>query len=399
MIPECQHGYVEGRSTATNLMSFVTCVKNRIEKKHQVDAIYIDFAKAFDKVPHTLTIAKLRKMGLPEWIIAWLESYLTERFAFVKVHGYESARFTIPSGVPQGSHLGPLLFVLFIADLCDLIQSEKLFYADDLKIFKTILSQMDCCVIQRDLDTIRNWCSANGMDTNAEKCKVISFTRSRAPIQQSYSIGVHELDRVTSVKDLGVVVDNKVTFNEHIATTTAKAFSLLGFLRRITKSFQDVYALKSIYCTVVRSVLEYAVQVWSPYHQVQSNRVERVQKSFLRYALRRLPWNDSIRLPPYEHRCMLIGLDTLASRRILLQRVFCFDLLTGNIDCGDLLQQLNIHVPNRRLRHPTFLYIPTHRTLYGHHNPLHSCCRYFNDVYDKFDFNITKMTFKNRLIH
>lgn len=396
-IPEVQHGFVKGRSTTTNLMSFVTSVKMKMQKNRQVDAIYVDFAKAFDKVPHLLTVAKLRKMGLPEWITIWLHSYLTDRLAFVKVHGCESDRFDIPSGVPQGSHLGPLLFVLFIADLSPLIQSQKLFYADDLKIYRAILTRMDCCILQRDLDNITKWCRANGMEVNAGKCKSMSFTRSRTLMHQCYLIDSHELDCVTTMKDLGIIVDSKLKFNEHISTTTAKAFSLLGFLRRITKSFHDVYAMKAVYCAVVRSVLEYAVQVWAPYSQVQCSRVERVQRSFVRYALRRLPWNDAVRLPPYENRCMLMQLETLASRRIMLQRLFCFDLLAGNIDCGELLFQLNIHAPTRRLRNHALFYLPTHRTLYGHFNPLHFCCRLFNEVSDNFDFNITKTTFKNRI--
>lgn len=334
-------------------------------------------------------------MGLPEWATSWLRSYLTARWAFVKIDGIKSSRFRIPSGVPQGSHLGPLLFILFTADLCGLIQSEKLFFADDLKIFRAILSRIDCCIIQRDLDTIVKWCHANGMEVNADKCKCISFSRSRSPMQQNYEMASQTLERVSSIKDLGVIVDSRMNFNEHIATTTAKAFSLLGFVRRITKSFRDVYAMKSIYCAVVRSVLEYAVQVWAPYHQVQADRIERVQRSFVRYVLRQLPWNDPIRLPPYDHRCRLIGLDTLASRRVMAQRIFCFDLLTGIIDCANLLRQMNFHAPVRHLRQNTLFHLPTHRTLYDHNNPLHSCCRYFNEVHDMFDFNRTKTIFKS----
>lgn len=392
-----QHGFVKHRSTTTNLVSFVTSVRNCMEKNGQVDAIYVDFAKAFDKVPHLLAVEKLRKMGLPEWVTTWIHSYLTTRLAFVKVHGYSSKRFGIPSGVPQGSHLGPLLFILFINDLAALISSEKLLYADDLKIFRNILSHLDCCALQRDLDTLLRWCQINRMDVNVTKCNVIAFTRSRTPILSDYSIGLHKLSSVNTIKDLGVVMDSKANFNEHIAITTSKAFSLLGFLRRVTKSFYDVYALKTLYCAIVRSVLEYAVQVWAPYHQVQVHRIERVQRSFVRYALRRLPWNDPIRLPSYESRCMLIGLSTLSSRRTLLQRMFCFDLITNRIDCEDLLRQINFHAPRRRLRTQVLFYIAPHRTLYGRHNPLDNCCRLFNEAAEHFDFNISKTTYKNRI--
>lgn len=97
------------------------------------DAIYVDLAQAFDRVPHLLTVDKLRRLGLPDWVTNWIHSYLTSRSAFVKVNGSKSEMFTIPSGVPQGSHLGPLIFVLFINDLCLWIKNEKVLYADDLK--------------------------------------------------------------------------------------------------------------------------------------------------------------------------------------------------------------------------------------------------------------------------
>lgn len=193
------------------------------------------------------------------------------------------------------------------------------------------------------------------------------------------------------------MVDNKLKFSEHIATTTAKAFAMLGFLRRNTKYFDDHYALKTLYCSLVRSVLEYAVVVWAPYQTTQSARIESVQRRFLKYALRILPWRDPMNLPRYSHRCLLIRLPTLADRRTLLQRLFIFDVITGNIDCSSILENVWFHAPLRRLRGNDLLRIPGHHTLYGYNNPLDVCCRKFNEVCDRFDFNISKDSFKNRI--
>lgn len=398
VISEHQHGFVRKRSTMTNLMTFTHSVISKVEKRSQVDAIYIDFSKAFDKVPHALVIEKLSRLGLPPWIVEWLKSYLSSRKAFVKVHDARSNVFDIPSGVPQGSHLGPLIFVLFINDLCDSINSGKLLYADDLKLFRVIKSLVDCCALQADVEHVSKWCEINGMQMNAAKCKTITFSRCHLPVTFDYSLNNLMLERVTSIKDLGVLLDSKLRFNEHIAVTTAKANAMLGFLRRNTAQFDDVHALKALYCALVRSVLEYGVQIWAPYHAVHIDRIERVQKRFVAYALRGLPWNNPTNLPQYEHRCALMGIQTLASRRVMLQRLLVFDIIRSNVECSSILEHVRLHAPARQLRNHQLLWIPGHRTEYGQNNPLDMCCRLFNQVCDVFDFNISKIVFKSRII-
>ena len=207
------------------------------------------------------------------------------------------------------------------------------------------------------------------------------------------------LERVDTFKDLGVVVDNKLRFNQHIALTTAKAFAMLGFLKRNTTHFDDPYSLKTLFCALVRSVLEYAVAVWAPFHETQIARIESVQRAFVRYAFRKLRWNDPLRLPPYEQRCALFSLPTLARRRVLIQRLLVFDILRNNIDCSSIRALVQFSVPARQgLRNdPPLLHIPRHRTVYGYHNPLDVCIRRFNDVQSCFNFNVSKCVFKSRI--
>lgn len=189
----------------------------------------------------------------------------------------------------------------------------------------------------------------------------------------------------------------KLKFSQHISSVTAKAFAVLGIIRRNTQAFRDVYCLKSLYVSLVRSILEYGVTVWAPYHSVQIARLERVQKCFLRFALRHLPWRDGQHLPPYEQRCALIKLPTLQKRRELLQRLLIFDLLNNNIDCSELLGRLRINAPGRSIRRFDFFRQAMHRTQYGQHNPLDVCCQRFNDVYHLFDFNLSKNVFRLRI--
>ena len=394
IISTFQHGFVKKRSTLSNLMSYTSYLFPVLENRRQVDAVYFDFSKAFDKVPHNIAILKLERLGFPSWLTSWLNSYLVDRSAFVKVDRHRSNIFALPTGVPQGSHLGPLIFVLFVNDLCDRIKSHKLLYADDLKIFRSMLTPLDSLVLQTDIDAVHEWCQLNGMQLNVNKCKTISFSRLHTHLHYEYKVNNQSMERVNSIRDLGVVFDHKLKFNEQVLSVTAKAFATLGFLRRNTTDFNDPYALKTLYCSLIRSTLEYAVQIWAPQQSTMRDRIERVQKKFLRFALRQLPWRDPVRLPPYTDRCKLLNLPTLEERRTLLQRLFVFDMLNGNIDCPDVLQKINFYVPPRRLRNHQLLLILTHRTSYGQCNPIDMCCLKFNVVCNMFDFNVSKYRFK-----
>ena len=128
-------------------------------------------------MPHYVAILKLERLGFPGWLTNWLKSYLVDRSAFVKVAQHRSNVFALPTGVPQGSHLGSLIFVLFVNDLCDRIKSLKLLYADDLKIFRSVLTPLDSLVLQTDIDAVHEWCQLNGMQLNVDKCKTINFSR------------------------------------------------------------------------------------------------------------------------------------------------------------------------------------------------------------------------------
>ena len=219
----------------------------------------------------------------------WLFSYLTNRSAYVLVNSAHSYIFHIASGVPQGSVLGPLLFNIFVNDLYAVISSRKLSFADDLKLFRVISSLADCGALQEDLNILMIWCDNNGMRVNCKKCKLISFTRCNDPVENRYLLGSECLDRVQSICDLGVTIDSKLKFNEHIGIITAKAFSVLGFIRRHTSNLTDIYALKILYCSLVRSILEYASPVWCPFQMTQIFKIDADTKKVLTTCFTRSP--------------------------------------------------------------------------------------------------------------
>lgn len=308
----------------------------------------------------------------------------------VRIGNHISSSFPVTSGVPQGSHLGPFLFLLFMNDVNTVLRCHKKSYADDFKIYAIIEKQEDAVFLQNQFETFADWCGKNRMVLNTSKCSVISFTRKRLPLIHSYSLSGVPLARESSVKDLGVLLDSKLTFSEHLAYIISKASSQLGFIFRFAKHFKDVYCLKTMYCSLVRPILEYASVVWSPYYQNGIQRIEKIQRKFIRYALRHLPWADSHNLPSYESRCKLIHLDLLSVRRDVAKACFVSDLLTSHIDCPSLLNQLNINIRRRPLRTHAFLFIDGSRTNYGSNEPVRSMCRVFNRCYSVFDFSVSR---------
>lgn len=266
-----------------------------------------------------------------------------------------------------------------------------------MKLYRIITSIVDCIALQEDVNVLLNWCDDNGMRINSNKCKIISFARRGTPYTHQYYIGTTPLERVQSICDLGVTLDSKLRFNEHISSVISKAWSALGFIRRHASMFNDVYALKTLFCALVRSILEYAAPVWSPYHMTHIIRIERVQKWFLRFALRDLPWRDPFNLPSYPDRCQLINMESLSARRTKLQQLFLFDIINGVLDCPALLAEVPLNVPPRRFRSSTFLAVPSHRTSYSQNNPLSVCIRAFNNVSVSFEFNMSKECFRNRI--
>lgn len=397
-ISQDQHGFFPGRSTATNLVQFTSSCLKSMEKEGQVDAVYTDLKSAFDRVNHQILLAKLDRLGVATNIVRWMKSYLTDRQLNVRLGIIESEPFTNHSGVPQGSNLGPLLFSIFFNDVCLVVpQGCRIVYADDFKIYWHVKSINDCRMLQTIIDMFASWCERNLLVISVKKCSVISFTRKRTPIIWTYHILDEPVERTSVVKDLGVMLDSELNFREHYNCIINKANRNLGFIFRISSEFRDPYCLRSLYFSLVRSLLETAVVVWSPYHNIWISRIEKIQSKFVRYALRFLPWRNPDELPPYENRCRLLGMDTLQKRRDILRATFVGKVLQGEIDAPWILAQIDMNVIPRPLRQRNFLRLGQHRTGYAQHEPIRSMCELFNLFYYLFDFNVSARVFRDRL--
>lgn len=314
----------------------------------------------------------------------------------IKIGDCTSPYFLVTSGVPQGSHLGPLIFLVYLNDVHSLLKSFKLSFADDFKLYCIVDDVNNACFLQSQLDAFTVWCKTNRMELNADKCSVISFSRKRSTFNFDYKIGSTVLRRESVVKDLGVLLDSKLSFKEHIAFVASKASKTLGFIFRVAKQFKNIQCLKSLFCSLVRSILEYSSVVWAPYYQNSISRIEAIQRRFVRFALRHLPWNNPTNLPIYEDRCKLIGLELLSVRREISKSLFVSDLLQLKIDCPHLLSLLNFNVPHRPLRSSTFIFLHGARTNYGYNEPFSAMCRSFNRCSHEFDFHIPRTTLRTK---
>lgn len=380
IVSPSQHGFLKGKSAVTNLLEFTSYAFSNFSSKLQTDTIYTDFSKAFDRVDHSLLLLKLDLIGFPVGLINWLSSYLLNRTQLVLFKGTLSRRILVTSGVPQGSHLGPILFNLFVNDLPSVIHNSSiLMYADDVKLFRSLKSSEECSLLQDDLNRLVIWCESNHMLLNLSKCKKMSFNRGKV-IETSYMISENILENVSSFCDLGITLDPKLNFNSHIDACVSKSSSVLGFIKRWSREFDDPYLSKRLFTSLVRPILEYGSLVWSPYYSCHVNRIESVQKQFLLFALRSLAWNPNINLPPYLQRLALINLPTLERRRIMLGVCFIVKLINGEINSPDLTSKLNFNVPFRVSRQFSPLNLPAIKYNYEELNPIYKLCKNFNKI-------------------
>lgn len=390
-----QHGFVRGRSVKTNLTEFVSTASDVIVNRSQLDVVYTDFSKAFDRVNHVCLLSKLSHIGIHSSLLYWISSYLSNRRQYVCINGFKSMLINVTSGVPQGSHLGPLLFNLFVNDVVHIFKHVKcLIYADDMKLFMTVKTLSDASNFQQDLVLFCNWCTNNDLCLNVPKCKHMFFCRNRNPIHCRLFLNSERVDTVSQMRDLGVIFNSKLCFDVHIDYVISKSMSMLGFIKRICYNFSNTNCLKSIYYAHVRSHLEFASEIWSPEQDTYKRRIESVQKQFVLFVLRRT-YNrfNYDTMPPYHFRCKLLNICPLNIRREHSMSIFVFDVLTNKINCPFILERLYLSAPNRLLRNSNMLSIPFCRTRYAQQEPIIRMSRHFNAVAHLFDYNISRQRF------
>ena len=297
----------------------------------QVDAIYTDFSKAFDN--HVILLAKLEALGITGPLLRWMGSYLTGRTQRVNIKGTYSSLFAVTSGVPQGSHLGSLLFNIFVNHIGPgIIKSKFLRFADDFKLYRAIESLNDALLLQGDLTRVAEWCALNRMELNAPKCRVLTVTRRKTGVVFRYSINNEALDSVQSIRDVGVVIDKSLSFTEPYSGVISRALKMLGYSSKTAANFTNPWALTVLYTALVRPHLEYASPIWSPGARTHVNRLEAVQRRFLRFAAFRLGMGMNRSDHDYTNITIKLNIPSLETRRAVADLLLLYKVLNYIVD-------------------------------------------------------------------
>ena len=327
ILTDCQHGFRARRSCETQLVTLLHDLASTLDMGTQMDMVVLDFSKAFDRVPHGRLLKKIHHYGIRGSTYHWISSFLRNRTQRVVVEGCASDSVPVVSGVPQGSVLGPLLFLLFINDLPDKINSQTRLFADDCIVYRPIRSPEDCSILQQDLYTLAEWETKWGMEFHPQKCSVLSISGPRSnTIKYPYSLKGHTLEAQDITKYLGVDLQSSLSWKPHIDRITKKANSMLGFLRRNLRSCSEDTKAQA-YFNMVRSNLEYCSSVWSPHHKDQKQKLEMVQRRAARYTTNRFGNTSSV-TSMLQH----LQWESLESRRAKIQLTLFFKVVNDLID-------------------------------------------------------------------
>ena len=333
LIQASQHGFTKNKSCATNLLEFLEVVTFEIENGAALDIIYLDFSKAFDKVPKLRLMEKLRAHSIGGKVHDWILNWLSGRKQRTVLNGKQSQWAEVGSGVPQGSVLGPILFLVFINDI-DFIKHlltvlKK--FADDTKLAKKILNDNDRATLQTCLDLLYSWAKTWGMEFNIKKCKILHTGRNNP--MYSYTMNGIPLTEVDEEKDIGVIIHKSLKPSRHCAEVARKANIVLG---QISRSFhyRDRKVFIQLYKQHVRSLLEFSAPSWSPWTAADKEVLEKIQKKAVRMV-------SGLTGQTYEERLIELNLPTLEMRRYQSDMIQTFKIIRS-IDAVDASSWFNL---------------------------------------------------------
>ena len=337
LLNSSQHGFMSHRSCLTNLLEYLETLTSLIDQGHNIDVFYLDFSKAFDRVPHQRLLAKLKAHGITGDIFNWIKSWLHDRKQRVVLNGSQSDWTAVPSGVPQGSVLGPLLFIIFINDIdnaVDVLYCSLLKFADDTKGIHKVNNNDDASKLQKDLDNLYHWSCEWQMLFNLDKCHILHLGNTNP--HHTYNINGHPLKQVDEEKDLGVLISSSCTPSKQVSAASLKGNQVLGQLLR-TFTYRDRHTFIKLYKQYVRPHLEYSVQAWRPWLQQEIDILENVQ----RRAVRAVSGLDG----SYEQKLKLLNLLSLEEKRQRGDMIETFKIVRG-IEDIDLLKFFTLSSSN-----------------------------------------------------
>ena len=321
-----QHGFRSKRSTETQLITTVEDLAQIMDKRGHADVLILDFCKAFDTVAHVRLLNKLEGFGINGSTHQWIRNWLTKRTQTVVIDGESSTQVRVGSGVPQGTVLGPLMFLLFINDIGKEVKESKLrLFADDCLLYRDIRSTSDMEALQKDLDSLSNWANTWQMQFNAAKCHQLRITNQRSPTATEYKMNGHTLQRVEHHPYLGVELSDKLSWSHHIDNSCQKANRSLNFIRRnLGRCSQATKTMA--YKSLVQPHLQYASSAWDPHQRNHIDKLEKVQSKAARFILRRYGREESVTAMREE-----LGLQTQQACRFVNRMTMFYKSIHGHV--------------------------------------------------------------------
>ena len=324
-----QHGFRSGRSCLSQLIEHQNRILEGLENDEEVDVIYLDFAKAFDKVHHGILLQKLQMSGITGKILCWIKNFLSDRKQSVSVEGFMSSESIVTSGVPQGSVLGPILFLVHISDIDKGTQHCKVSsFADDTRIMKGIKDttrERDITRLQDDLNSIYQWANESKMQFNENKFEMMHYKPRQSvsddPIYKT--IDGQSIEQKKNVKDLGIIMSDSANFSDNIALVAKKAKNRASWILRTFQS-RDEHLMKTLLKTLIYPIAEYCCQLWSPQMKKEIAMLEDAQRYFTRMI------ND-MEKKSYWDRLKVLKLYSLERRRERYIIIYTWKLLKGII--------------------------------------------------------------------
>jgi hypothetical protein len=290
VVPINQHGYIPGRSAITTLLTSCNQWTKLLDTGKTVDIVYLDFSKAFDRVPHSLLLHKLERCGINGHVLNWIAAFLSSRTLAVKVGSVLSGKKLVISGVPQGSVRGRLLFTLYTSDLLARLQCPFAAYADDVKIFSSSNECRDINKLQIDLNFVTEWSDQWCLPLNPDKCSVMYLGFNNP--KKIYQLGNRDITVVENQNDLFVLVNNKLNWGNRSARAARRASGVFHSIKRaFSKPSPELCS--RLFKMYIRPHLEYAISVWRPYHVKDIHTLNRVQHAVTR-------WPTGFKHKPYR---------------------------------------------------------------------------------------------------
>jgi hypothetical protein len=334
-----QHGFFPKRNTVTNLIEYMDILTTALNSGFGVDTVYLDFEKAFDRVPHKRLLIKLESVGLTGNLLLWSKSFLSNRKQRVVMGDNVSLWKVNGSGVPQGSVLGPLFFIIYINDLDDLLSTPSLTYADDKKLISVNASVNQSLILQNDLNLIYDWSQIWLLFLNIKKCEVMYFGNNQQLLNKNiYALNGTIISETFLVKDLGVLISPNLDWDAQVIKVCSKSNAIA---KKLFKCFHhksnDI--IKKIYVSTIRPKLEYANTVWRPTSIKHIRMLEAVQKRCTKYGKL-----SSVR---YANRLLSLNLSRLDMRRVRGDLIQVFKFL-HDYDKVNLVKSPLSHNTNTR---------------------------------------------------